>query len=304
MHNEIRIIDFGGSTFQDDHHAKIINTRQYRAPEVILGLEWSFPSDIWSVGCILAELYTGELLFPTHNDGEHLAMMEKITGKKLPVHMHHAALKPFIEKILKKRKSDSNRSYSDNRRNPSRDRERDRSRERHRGRSRSHHRDGYDGGARSRRSYDRRRSRSACRSRSRDSRGRRFPYSREYDNSRNSSKNVSRNTSPRDKKDNYTIYTPSNSRSRTPKDKKRSSSNPRADRLLHFRSCSLRWPEIASAESKKLVASLRNINQMFEPHPDFIDLVLKMLTYDPNERITASEALQHPFFKSLKDTCN
>jgi serine/threonine protein kinase len=35
---EIRLIDFGGSTFVHDHHAKIINTRQYRAPEVILGM--------------------------------------------------------------------------------------------------------------------------------------------------------------------------------------------------------------------------------------------------------------------------
>ena len=37
--------------------------KKYRAPEVILGLGWSFPSDLWSAGCIIAELYTGELLF-------------------------------------------------------------------------------------------------------------------------------------------------------------------------------------------------------------------------------------------------
>eukprot|EP00494_Astrolonche_serrata_P028891 UN29158 len=79
---DVRLIDFGGATFADDHHSQMINTRQYRAPEVILGLGWSEKSDVWSIGCILAELYTGELLFSTHEDIEHLALMEKILGKK------------------------------------------------------------------------------------------------------------------------------------------------------------------------------------------------------------------------------
>jgi len=34
---EIKLIDFGGATFDDEHHSRIINTRHYRAPEVILG---------------------------------------------------------------------------------------------------------------------------------------------------------------------------------------------------------------------------------------------------------------------------
>jgi serine/threonine protein kinase len=60
------VIDFGGATYDDDDHkSTIINTRQYRAPEVILEVGWSFPSDLWSAGCIIAELYTGDLLFAT-----------------------------------------------------------------------------------------------------------------------------------------------------------------------------------------------------------------------------------------------
>ena len=74
----IKLIDFGGATYDDDKKkSSIINTRQYRAPEVILGLGWSTPSDLWSAGCILAELYRGELLFATHDSLEHLALMEK-----------------------------------------------------------------------------------------------------------------------------------------------------------------------------------------------------------------------------------
>lgn len=64
----IVVIDFGGATYDDESKSSIINTRQYRSPEVILGLGWSYPSDIWSAGCIIAELYLGELLFATVRD--------------------------------------------------------------------------------------------------------------------------------------------------------------------------------------------------------------------------------------------
>lgn len=59
------MIDFGGATYDWEHKSSIINTRQYRSPEVILGLGWSMASDMWSIGCILMECYTGELLFQT-----------------------------------------------------------------------------------------------------------------------------------------------------------------------------------------------------------------------------------------------
>lgn len=59
----------------------MINTRQYRSPEVTLqSVDWHDASDIWSAGCILMELYTGSLLFPTHDEVEHLAMIEKLCG--------------------------------------------------------------------------------------------------------------------------------------------------------------------------------------------------------------------------------
>lgn len=45
-----------------------IQSRFYRSPEVIMGMEYSMAIDMWSVGCILAELYTG-LLWAWNNDG-------------------------------------------------------------------------------------------------------------------------------------------------------------------------------------------------------------------------------------------
>ena len=77
---EVRLIDFGSATFDWEHHSKVVSTRHYRAPEVILELGWAQPCDIWSIGCIAFELYLGFTLFQTHDNREHLAMMEKILG--------------------------------------------------------------------------------------------------------------------------------------------------------------------------------------------------------------------------------
>ncbi|XP_062219524.1 serine/threonine-protein kinase AFC2-like isoform X2 [Phragmites australis] len=82
----IKVIDFGSTTYGQQDQTYVVSTRHYRAPEVILGLGWSYPCDIWSVGCILAELCTGEALFQTHENLEHLAMMERVFGP-LPYHM-------------------------------------------------------------------------------------------------------------------------------------------------------------------------------------------------------------------------
>ncbi|KAK4331706.1 Dual specificity protein kinase KNS1 [Rhodotorula toruloides] len=77
----IQLIDFGSATFDKEYHAQIVSTRHYRAPEIILNMGWSFPCDMWSIGCILVEFITGEALFQTHDNLEHLAMMERVFGQ-------------------------------------------------------------------------------------------------------------------------------------------------------------------------------------------------------------------------------
>ncbi|XP_070622539.1 dual specificity protein kinase CLK2 isoform X4 [Erythrolamprus reginae] len=76
----IRLVDFGSAIFDHEHHSTIVSTRHYRAPEVILELGWAQPCDVWSVGCIVFEYYMGFTLFQTHDNREHLAMMERILG--------------------------------------------------------------------------------------------------------------------------------------------------------------------------------------------------------------------------------
>lgn len=83
LDGEIRLIDFGSATFDDEYHSSVVSTRHYRAPEIILNLGWSFPCDIWSIGCILVEFFTGDALFQTHDNLEHLAMMESVIGNRI-----------------------------------------------------------------------------------------------------------------------------------------------------------------------------------------------------------------------------
>ncbi|CAI8586318.1 unnamed protein product [Vicia faba] len=61
---EIKIIDLGSSCFKTDNLCLYVQSRSYRAPEVMLGLQYNEKIDIWSLGCILAELCSGEVLFP------------------------------------------------------------------------------------------------------------------------------------------------------------------------------------------------------------------------------------------------
>ncbi|WOL01360.1 serine/threonine-protein kinase AFC2 isoform X1 [Canna indica] len=82
----IKVIDFGSTTYDRQDNNYVVSTRHYRAPEVILGLGWSYACDIWSVGCILVELCSGETLFQTHENLEHLALMERVLGP-LPSNM-------------------------------------------------------------------------------------------------------------------------------------------------------------------------------------------------------------------------
>ncbi|KAF8976564.1 Dual specificity protein kinase clk3 [Entomortierella lignicola] len=110
---EIRLIDFGSATFQDEHHSTVVSTRHYRAPEIILGLGWSFPCDIWSIGCILVEFLTGEALFQTHDNLEHLAMMQAVLGPipdKLIRSCHKSSQKYFVHGRLDYPNDDTKRN--------------------------------------------------------------------------------------------------------------------------------------------------------------------------------------------------
>ena len=92
LDTEIRLIDFGSATFEDEYHSSVVSTRHYRAPEIILNLGWSYPCDIWSIGCILVEFFTGDALFQTHDNLEHLAMMETVCSGRIDTKLVRSAM--------------------------------------------------------------------------------------------------------------------------------------------------------------------------------------------------------------------
>jgi len=89
---KVKIVDLGNSCWTHKHFTSDIQTRQYRAPEVILGQEYGTAADMWSFACIVFELLTGDLLFDPHagrawdRDEDHLAMMIELVGN-FPKHM-------------------------------------------------------------------------------------------------------------------------------------------------------------------------------------------------------------------------
>ena len=75
-----KVIDFGSSCFIHDHLSAYIQSRSYRAPEVILGCRYDYKIDMWSLGCILAEIYTGNVLFQNDSIQSMLARIIGICG--------------------------------------------------------------------------------------------------------------------------------------------------------------------------------------------------------------------------------
>ncbi|WVQ77457.1 hypothetical protein IAR50_007143 [Cryptococcus sp. DSM 104548] len=76
----IKVIDFGSSCLETEKVYTYIQSRFYRSPEVILGMNYAMAIDMWSLGCILAELYTGVPIFPGENEHEQLACIMEVLG--------------------------------------------------------------------------------------------------------------------------------------------------------------------------------------------------------------------------------
>lgn len=85
--SKVKIVDLGNACWTFKHFTDDVQTRQYRAPEVILGAKYDTPIDIWSVACIVFELLTGDLLFEPKSgktfekNDDHLAQIQELLGK-------------------------------------------------------------------------------------------------------------------------------------------------------------------------------------------------------------------------------
>jgi serine/threonine protein kinase len=81
---ELKLIDFGTAVHPDDPQTKDQldhGTPYYRPPEIYLGFKWGFPYDMWSVGCVVFEMYFGDFLQGFNGTGHNeifRAIMETV----------------------------------------------------------------------------------------------------------------------------------------------------------------------------------------------------------------------------------
>ncbi|KAK9374634.1 kinase-like domain-containing protein [Lipomyces chichibuensis] len=80
--NMLKVCDLGSaSDVSENAITPYLASRFYRAPELILGLQYDFAVDMWSIGCTLFELYTGRILFPGSNNNQMLKIIMQSRGK-------------------------------------------------------------------------------------------------------------------------------------------------------------------------------------------------------------------------------
>ncbi|KAL3318270.1 SRSF protein kinase 2 [Cichlidogyrus casuarinus] len=104
----VKIADLGNSCWTYKHFTEDIQTRQYRALEVLIGLGYGCPADIWSTACMAFELATGDYLFEPHSgedysrDEDHLAHVIELLG---PIPRHIALGGKYSREFFDKRAS-------------------------------------------------------------------------------------------------------------------------------------------------------------------------------------------------------
>ncbi|CDS42170.1 dual specificity [Echinococcus multilocularis] len=76
----IKLVDFGSSCHVNEKVYQYIQSRFYRSPDVLLGLDYTMAIDMWSLGCILVELHTGEPLFAGQHELDQMLKIIEVLG--------------------------------------------------------------------------------------------------------------------------------------------------------------------------------------------------------------------------------
>ncbi|XP_064622143.1 cyclin-dependent kinase-like 1 isoform X3 [Lineus longissimus] len=100
----VKLCDFGFArllTGPGDEYTDYVATRWYRAPELLVGdTQYGPPVDIWAIGCVLAELFTGQALWPGRSDVDQLYLIKKTLGDLLPRHKDVFTQNSFFQGLV------------------------------------------------------------------------------------------------------------------------------------------------------------------------------------------------------------
>ena len=75
----MQVIDFGSSCYEQQQIYTYIQSRYYRAPEVIMGARYTCAIDMWSLACVIGELFTSQPLFAGEDEHDQLATIMEVS---------------------------------------------------------------------------------------------------------------------------------------------------------------------------------------------------------------------------------
>ncbi|GAA5798035.1 kinase-like domain-containing protein [Helicostylum pulchrum] len=80
--NTLKLCDLGSASDASDNTiTPYLVSRFYRAPEIMLGLQYDYAIDVWSSACTLYELFTGKILFPGRSNNQMLKHIMELKGR-------------------------------------------------------------------------------------------------------------------------------------------------------------------------------------------------------------------------------
>lgn len=88
--NVVKLCDFGFARIlvQNENFTEYVATRWYRAPELLVGdTQYGTPVDVWAIGCVFCELYSGQPLLPGNSDLDQLYLIKKTFGNLIDHHV-------------------------------------------------------------------------------------------------------------------------------------------------------------------------------------------------------------------------
>ncbi|KAK5641354.1 hypothetical protein RI129_009901 [Pyrocoelia pectoralis] len=111
----VKLCDFGFArlvSLSGEQCTEYVATRWYRAPELLVNEpNYGAPIDIWSIGCLFAEMMTGDPLFPGDSDIDQLYITIRLLGKPCLKHLQLMSKSDQMRGLIKSAAPDSSGLY-------------------------------------------------------------------------------------------------------------------------------------------------------------------------------------------------